>query len=197
MDKKNATLFSRERQIILGTMLGGSSCLQYGRAKHHLVSMRGKDAEWIGYKASELRRLASESPITSEADGYLRWHSFSLPCLDEIRGLFYNGTQRCIAPSVFAELRDIALAIWLGDSGDVNPRGISLKVGVHGVHAKDCRQYFRDLDMPCNLSGSGRATKLVFDDKVSYRFLQICGHQVPPVLAKRYKESLNVRTALS
>ena len=183
-------MYSRERQVVLGTMLGGSSCVRYGRAKHHLISMRGKDDIWLTYKSQELRRFGSETPITCEDNGYLRWHSFSVPCFDEVRAMFYDGSGRRIDPGVWDELRDIAWAIWLGDCGEVAEDGIKLRVGVHGAAANDCQGYFRELGMECDLIGKGRAARLVFGVPASYRFLGICGHQIPRFMANRYTKAL-------
>lgn len=153
--------------------------------------MRGRDDLWLSYKAQELKRLGSDNPVTAEASGYLRWHSYSLECLDTVRGLFYGpSSERVIDPSVWDQLCDTAWAVWLGDCGEFHPDGIRLRVGVHGKAASACRDYFWELDIQCHLSGKGRATRLAFDVDSSYRFLKVCKHQIPRFMANRYTEAL-------
>ena len=108
-------LTHRQRQIIIGTILGGSSIVKPSGGRNSYLSMRGKDADWLEYKAIELKGLTSNKPFTIEKTN--RWHSLCYPLFNEYRDMFYSKGQRKLTLNVLEEcyLSDIAFSIWYGD----------------------------------------------------------------------------------
>ena len=112
----------RQRAFIIGTILGGSSIVKPTRGKNSYLSMRSRDIQWLRYKATELRSLASSNPITVEKTN--RWHSICYPLFNEFREMFYdNKGNRSLDLNNLSLMKDVTLAIWYGDCGSrVNER---------------------------------------------------------------------------
>lgn len=111
----NPTICDRTKQIVKGTILGGSSIVQSNGGKNYYLSMRSKNGKWIDYKASELAIFSSKEPITIEKTN--RWHSLCYPYFSEIKTMFYENKKREIQMSALDDLKDVGYMIWFGDSG--------------------------------------------------------------------------------
>ena len=77
----NPTFLRLHWQTIAGAILGGSSLVKPKHGKHHYLSMRGKDAEWLEFKTNILTNFASQEPFTKEKTN--RWHSLCFPVFDQ------------------------------------------------------------------------------------------------------------------
>jgi hypothetical protein len=111
---------NRQRDFIIGTILGGSSIVRPPKGKNCYLSMRSRNLNWLRYKATELENLASEAPVTSEKTN--RWHSMCYPIFNEFRDMFYEAEERKLTIEQLNPLRDIALSVWYLDCGK-NIRG--------------------------------------------------------------------------
>ena len=57
------TLNSYQKQILLGTILGGSSIIKPERGKNCYLAMRDYDQEWLSYKIELLKDFCIISAI--------------------------------------------------------------------------------------------------------------------------------------
>jgi hypothetical protein len=112
----NPRISIREKQIIIGTILGGSSIVKPAKGKNCYLSMRSKNGLWLDFKARELSNFASAAPITIEKTN--RWHSLCYPIFNDLRTSFYDkdGARR-VKKEMVESLHDTALAVWFGDCG--------------------------------------------------------------------------------
>lgn len=191
-----------QRQIVLGTLMGGSSCVKPKRGRNCYLSMRGRDVEWLQFKAMNLARLASEKPVTiEEGRSYCRWHSLSYSLLNEFRGLFYgqNG-KRSVDPEAL-DLCDTAWAVWYGDAGRILPGAVfQLNTTVHGrdgTHAiADYLNRFNKIRVQVLRAGAG--WRINFDEQGSREFLRVMGHRLPEFMITRlereWKSAMQKRT---
>jgi hypothetical protein len=85
-------LSNRQKQVIMGTILGGSSIVRPANGKNCYLSMRGKSERWLKFKAEELSSLASWKPFTVETTN--RWHSMCYPIFNDYFQMFYVEKQR-------------------------------------------------------------------------------------------------------
>lgn len=109
----------KQTQVILGTVLGGSSIYKPTGGKNCYLSMRDKNHNWLEYKANILNSLASERPFTLDKKSHKwhMWHSCCYPAFTEFRELFYNDGKKLVTKEILSKLRDEGHAIWCGDSG--------------------------------------------------------------------------------
>lgn len=110
----NPHLTERQKNIIKGTILGGSSIVRPKSGKNCYLSMRSKNVKWLAFKSGELSILASDNPLTIEKT--TRWHSLCYPVFADMRIMFYEKDERRLKLECLDSLRDIALAVWFGDS---------------------------------------------------------------------------------
>jgi hypothetical protein len=112
----NPKLSRRQKQIIFGTILGGSSIVKPSGGVNSYLSMRSKDEEWLKHKSSELKSLASNKPFTIEKTN--RWHSLCYPLFNEYRDIFYeDGVRKLTRESLESlYLSDLAFSVWYIDA---------------------------------------------------------------------------------
>jgi hypothetical protein len=133
---------NRQRQIIMGTILGGSSLIQPKGGRHCYLSMRSNNCEWVRFKASELVSI-STSNLYYEGKT-CRWHSICHPALDEFRQLFYVENRR-LTVDTLSVLTDLAFGIWFGDCGKLSHGGIELNTSIWGENGTDVIVSYFDL----------------------------------------------------
>jgi hypothetical protein len=124
----NPKITSRQRAIIIGTILGGSSVVKPKKGKNCYLSMRSKDLDWLKFKAKELHNLATKDPITSEKT--YRWHSICYPLFNEFEEMFYENKERKLNSDVLNLLQDASLAVWYKDCGSLNKNQITLNTHI-------------------------------------------------------------------
>lgn len=194
------SLSTTQKQIVLGTLMGGSSCVKPKRGRNSYLSMRGRDLNWLKYKATELADLASEKPITIE-DGrdYCRWHSLSFSVLNDFRGMFYGGDgKRVVSPEVLDQLCDTAWAVWYGDSGRVlKGHRIQLNTTVHGEDGTAAiAEYLNRFNhMHADVLRAGAGWRITFDESGSREFVRVMGHRLPPFMIERLDREWKSSTA--
>jgi len=115
----------RQRQIIIGTLLGDGHLEKNGRYTRLRIDHRQKD--YVEWKYTELSKIVTAKPRivldkcrSSNNKFYRRWHvsTYSIPELDEYREIFYRDGRKCI-PSGIGGMLDspLALAVWYMDDG--------------------------------------------------------------------------------
>ena len=105
------------RQVIIGTVLGGSSLVKPARGRNCYLFMRSKNLDWMQFKAKELEPF-SNGQITQEKNSY-RWHSNCYPLFQEMRELLYEKGKKKLTVDLLSSIRPIALTVWYGDCGRV------------------------------------------------------------------------------
>jgi len=135
----------RQKAIIIGTILGGSSIVKPKKGKNCYLSMRNKDLEWLKFKAKELSNLSTKDPITSEKT--YRWHSICYPLFNEFEEMFYENKERNLKIETLNLLQDISIAVWYKDCGLLNKNCIILNTHIWGKEATEkTLGYFESLD---------------------------------------------------
>lgn len=171
-------LSNRQRQIILGTILGGSSITKPSKGKHYYLSMRDKNGKWVEYKSLELKCLAGDKPFTIEKTN--RWHSLCFPIMDEFREMFYKNGKRCLQKDVIHSLSDIAFSIWYGDCARHKGKNIIMNTNIWGEKGtKLLCQYFNEIDMTCKIIKDHKLIRIQFDEKGSEHFWKIAEPNLP------------------
>lgn len=163
-----------QRQIILGTILGGSSIVKPSKGRNCYLSMRSNNPIWIQCKAQELISFVPETPLLKHQGNYYRWHSKCSPLFNDFYDLFYKDGEKSVSMETLDEIRDIGLAVWYLDCGKLIDGKIEMKL--FGFPDKSVIQrYFEVIGLNNNLV----KTKLMFEKAESERFLKVISEYMP------------------
>ena len=168
----------RQRQIIIGTILGGSSIVKPKNGQNCYLSMRGKNTKWLEYKAINLDSLSSYEPFTVEKTN--RWHSFCLPAFNEFKNKFYQDNTRKLKLKELELLWDIALTIWYGDSGKYINNQVIFNTNIWGESgSKIFIKYFKLIDYNSTILKERGHCRVQLDEESSVKFLKLIAPQLP------------------
>jgi hypothetical protein len=177
-----------EHQVLIGTILGGSSLVKPPKGKNYYISMRSKHQTWLQYKMAEMGSFFKDQKVRLY-NGTYRANSSCLPGLTEIREELYEGSKRKISMEILDSLRDIALAIWFLDGGSKTGRGRknayinTTKFGLEGT--RTVLQYFNEVGMPCNVNKDGERLKVLFTVEGTLILFKTIAHRFPVFMYDR------------
>lgn len=179
-----------QKQIILGTVLGGSSIIKPTGGRNSYLSMRGKEAYWLEYKSNELKDLASPNPFLIEKDNkYFRWHSLCYPVFNDFYSMFYNNKGKTVTMDILNELRDIGLAIWFIDGGKIEKGSVVINTTVFGEECSNIiSQYFNEVTLPSYVKVKGKSCKVILTPPSTLKFLQTIAGKIPNFMLHRLEE---------
>ncbi len=177
MHTLNPIITERQKQIIMGTILGGSSIVVPKKGKNCYLSMRDKRKNWLELKAGELQLLSSNFPFTSEKTN--RWHSKCYPVFNEFKNMFYKNNKRFLEIDVLSKLSDISFAIWLGDCGTMHDDKLVLNTHIWGDSNKTIIAYFELLGYKSNIIKEG----ISLDSNSSKDFINYAAPHLPEWLS--------------
>ncbi len=176
----NPEIADWHRQIIVGTVLGGSSLVKPKQGRNCYLFMRSADKNWLNYKAGELISLASQRPFTQEGNT-LRWHSNCYPVFRDYYEMFYENGKKVVKMSILDTLRDIGLAIWYADCGKLKKDKVILNTNKFGEEGtKIISDYFKEAQIgETILTKERKYIRLTFTPKASEKFLLIVANRLP------------------
>lgn len=167
-----------QRQVIIGTLMGGSTIMKPSTGNNCYLSMRGKNGKWLQCKAQEIGFIPP-NPFYLENNKYFRWHSSCSPVFNDFYELFYENGKKVAKMDVLDSLRAIGLAIWFLDSAIVKKEVMKLNVKSFCEDSRSViNEYFKLID----LNGELINTKIVMDKKSTSKFIQIIGDYIPEFL---------------
>lgn len=181
-------LYTYESQVLVGTILGGSSLVKPPKGKNYYLSMRSKNAIWLKYK---MQLMPSYFPVqTVHKYGIThRCNSRCCPELSELYKVMYKDGDRAISMPILDSLKDIALAIWFLDGGSRTGRDKknayinTTKFGTAGTDT--ICQYFNEVDLDCNINHDGDRLKILFTVAGTRKFLRVVAHHFPKFMEDR------------
>jgi hypothetical protein len=186
MNTLNPDITLRQREIIVGTVLGGSSIVRPGDGKNCYLSMRDRDTYWLEYKAVSLKELASDAPYTLPKRGStFRWHSLCYPLFNEYHKMFYKNGERRLTSAVLDPLRDWGLAVWFIDCGKYVGNKVVLNTNIWGKKGtKIVVDYFRSLGYNVEVKLDRKGFRVWLDQEASLHFLEIVVAPLPIFVKK-------------
>ena len=174
----NPNITLRQKQIIHGTILGGSSIVLPKGGRNCYLSMRCKEPKWIEYKSQELKALTSQAPFTLEKTN--RWHSLCYTLFKEYRTLYYKRSKRYLTLDMLDPLQDVAIAIWFGDCGRALHNKIILNTHVWGLRgSKIINEYFQLLGYDSCLKKEKDCHRVEINETSRSAFLRLVVPQLP------------------
>lgn len=181
-------LYDFEHQVLVGTILGGSSLVKPPKGKNYYLSMRSKNDMWLKYKMAQMPSFFKKPNLHLYGSTH-RCNSSCCPTLTEIHDFLYDGSKRQISMRVLDSLRDIALAVWFLDGGSKTGRGRknayinTTKFGEDGT--KVVLRYFNEVGMSCNINRDGSRLKVLFTVDGTVSLFKVIAHQFPTFMYNR------------
>ena len=173
-----------QRQVVLGTLLGNGYICK-GKKNHYLCMRHSvHHLDWLKSKAMELGDLASANPWY-EYETTWTWRSRCDSIFVELRKLYYPKDVKEVSMDWLDSLRDIAIAVWYGDSGCLagrNSKNACLRTQSFGFKGnKIIETYFNEVGFPCSMNKSRNSFVIVFSVHSTRKFLTM----VAPYLTKK------------
>lgn len=181
-------IYDWEHQVLVGTILGGSSLAKPPRGKNYYLSMRNQNEMWLQYKMAELKTYFKK-PVVHHYSGTCRCNSSCSETLTELKDILYDGKERKVTMQILDSLRDIALAIWFLDGGSKTGRGRknaylnTTRFGEEGTNI--VLNYFNSLGMTCNVNRDADRFKVLFTVDGTVVFLKTIAHRFPVFMYDR------------
>lgn len=190
MKTLNPDLSLRQKEIVVGTVLGGSSLVKPVGGKNCYLSMRDRDAHWLEYKADSLKELASLAPFTLPKQGRTyRWHSMCYPVFADFYEMFYNRGKRKLRQDVLDPLRDWGLSVWFVDCGKYLDDCIVLNTNVWGRKGtKTIIDYLKSLGYVVQVKMERNGLRVQLDHESSVHFLEVITPPLPVFVRKACEE---------
>lgn len=140
----------KQNNIIIGTILGGSSLVKPSKGKNCYLSMRSKDFDWLNWKSKQLENLANVQPITKEKT--YRWHSICYPLFNDYHKKFYSKNKRSLNIDTLNLLQEISIAVWFQDCGKIKSDKAIFNTNIwQEKGTKTILKYFKSLEWECEI----------------------------------------------
>lgn len=180
---RNIKLSNREKQTILGTLLGTSSIIHPKKSKNpHLLMRCNKNSNvyWLRCKAEELRKLSRPKSFIEDETGY-RWNSFSNNLFFEYKNLFYEKGIKQVKMEVLDSLNDLGLCTWFLDKGIHRENLCGFKISsLDKKSISNIVEYFFTIGFPIT---NKNYNELLFKTReVSEKFIKLIDHCIPLAL---------------
>jgi hypothetical protein len=180
--------YNLQNQVLMGTILGGSSLVKPPKGKNYYLSMRNKDEKWLRYKMAEMHSYFQKPKLHLYNNTY-RANSSCSPNLTEMQATLYEGNKRIVEMEALNTLMDIGIAIWFLDGGSKTGRGRknayinTTKFGEQGTEV--VLQYFNEVGMPCHINRDGKRLKILFTVDGTIILFKTIAHRFPSFMYHR------------
>ena len=112
-----------QKQVLYGTILGGSSIVKPAKGKNCYLAMRDSNESWLQYKIEYLKDFFKIDVNTIKKDkNTFRCYSVAYPVFNEIYDLFYEKNSKILIPNILECLTDEAWMVWFIDAGRKSKR---------------------------------------------------------------------------
>lgn len=177
----------RHRQIIYGTVLGGSSIVRPVQGKNCYLAMRDRDLEWLTYKTQELSAFFKMDEATIKRDkNTFRCYSVAYPAFNDFYSQFYQDGEKIVRKEILERLNDVAWMIWFQDAGRKSSRKAYLRTHKFGEEGTVMiADYFNSLDVECSPHLARGRHEIVFSNKGAHEFLKVISRCLPPFIVDR------------
>lgn len=180
---------SWQHQIIIGTIIGGSSVIKPKRGKNAYISMRSNNKKWIEYKANELKNLASPLPFSIEVNNYIRWHSMCFPEFNEYKDKFYIDGKKKISLDILNELRDIGISVWFLDNATIEKNQIVFHPQVFGEEGVNTiNKYFNEISFNSEIIKKGKTLHIKICKDSTEKFIKTIGYRIPKFMMSIFSQ---------
>ena len=181
-------VYNFQSQVLLGTVLGGSSLVKPPKGTNYYLSMRSQNEKWLYYKMAEMNDYYSDFKLHKYGRTF-RCNSCCSPIITELHNQLYEKNKRKIKMPLLDVLTDTGIAVWFLDSGGKTGRGKrnayinTTKFGKNGTDI--IMQYFNELEINCNINHDGNRLKVLFTVKGTETLFKVIAHRFPTFMYHR------------
>lgn len=174
--------YNFQKQILVGTVLGGSSLVKPPKGVNYYLSMRGQNEKWLFYKMAEMSDFFSNTKCHKYGSTFRCNSCCHVKITDTYNELYKNG-KRFISMNILDLLTDTALAVWYLDSGSKTGRGKknayinTTKYGEKGSNI--IKNYFNEIGIKCNINHDGKRLKVLFSVSGTDILFKTIAHRFP------------------
>lgn len=179
-----------QKQILYGTVLGGSSIIKPERGKNCYLAMRDNNNLWLQYKIEILKDFfkIDQNTIKKDKNTY-RCYSIAYPTFNDIYEIYYKEGIKTITHEMLEILTDDAWMTWFVDAGRKSKRKAYLRTHKFGEEGtKIIVDYFNSLDCICNMHQCRGRYEVVFSNKGAFELLSIIFPKLPQFLIEQYEK---------
>lgn len=179
-----------QKQVLYGTILGGSSIIKPDRGKNCYLAMRDRDHDWLMYKTEELAEFFKmDANVIKKDKNTYRCYSIAYPVFNSLYDKFYDDGKKVLTRDMLESLHltDIAWMVWFVDAGRKSKRKAYLRTHKFGEEGtKAIAEYFNSLDCDCAPHLCRGRYEIVFSNKGAYELLDTIVHRMPKFVFDRY-----------
>lgn len=181
-------MFNFQEQVVIGTVLGGSSLAKPPKGKNYYLSMRSNNDLWLSYKMDITPKYYRGVSIQRYKNTF-RANTSCLPEMTDIKSLLYDKNERVVKMNILDQMMDIGLAVWFIDGGGRTGRdkkNAYLNVTKFGKESENVvMDYFNSLSIPCSLNKSRNRMRVLFTVSGTVTLFKIIAHRFPPFMYYR------------
>ena len=177
-----------QEQVLVGTVLGGSSLVKPPKGINYYLSMRGQNKDWLHYKMLEMYDFFPEAKFHKYGNTY-RCNSCCSNKITDFYLTLYENNKRKISMDMLDRLTDTGLAVWFLDSGSKTGRSKknayinTTRFGKEGTDV--ILKYFNEIGMPCNINHDNSRLKILFTVEGTEVFFKTVAHRFPTFMYHR------------
>lgn len=171
-----------QRDIVIGTVLGGSSLVKPSRGVNYYLSMRSKNQTWLQYKMQELEGYFQNCQLRQEKTTF-RCNSMCSDEFTELHALAYEDKERTVSEDLLFPMKYHGLMVWFLEGGGRCGRGnknIYLNTTKLRENGTDIvLDYFNGMYMSCTKTASSKRIRVTFTVEASEKYARIIEDAVP------------------
>ena len=178
-----------QKQVLYGTILGGSSIIHPERGKNCYLAMRDHDKFWLSYKIEALEDFfkIDQNTIKKDKNTY-RCYSVAYPVFNDAYESFYRDGTKVVTREMLEILTDEAWMVWFVDAGRKSKRIAYLRTHKFGQEGTQIIvDYFNSLECHCDVHQCRGRYEVVFTNKGAYELLSIIAPKLPEFLIAKYE----------
>jgi hypothetical protein len=179
---RQLALANKEKQVVLGSLLGNSSIIKPKKSRNPHFQMResiSKGGNWIRCKAHELVKFSRGKSFVQDRDSY-RWNSISNQCWKNYHELCYRGNKKFVSMQWLDQLQDYGLACWFLDKGEIRERSLYIRISRFDKKSvENIVKYFEIIGIPVQVKKFGGSKILHFNQESKVKFLKLISHRFP------------------
>lgn len=180
--------FNFQSQILIGSVLGGSSLVKPPKGVNYYLSMRSNNDKWLMYKIAEMPDFFSNCNISCYK-GTFRCNSCCHKKITEFHETLYENSKRKIKMDILDILTDTGIAVWFLDSGGKtgrNKKNAYINTTKFGQEGSELiKKYFNEISIPCNINHDGNRLKILFTVKGTEDLFKVIAHRFPTFMFDR------------
>jgi len=178
-------LTNREKQFVLGTLLGNGSIIMPKNSLSPHLQIResiNKGGNWLRCKAEELKRFSRQKSFISDKDSF-RWNSITNECWRYYFELCYKNKKKKITLEWLDQLQDIGITAWFIDKGQIFANHCHIRVSrLCKDSLETLQEYFQIIEIPCSLKKHGGSMVVHFEKKETEKLIRLIGPCFPNYL---------------